>query len=66
MIQYRLKYDLFRLPTLRIQAHCLVAQANTQPKPAKELACLNAQTEENNARNANKEGSYVITALMNN
>jgi len=26
------------MPTLRSQAHCLVAQANTYPKPAKELA----------------------------
>jgi hypothetical protein len=35
------------------QAHCLVAQANAQPKPAKELAFPNAQTDKNKARNAN-------------
>lgn len=40
---------------LRIQAHCLVAQANAQPKPAKELACPTHSKSViiNKARNAN-------------
>ena len=46
MIQYGLKHDLFRLPAFRIQAHCLVAQANAQPKPAKELTCPDTRIEE--------------------
>jgi hypothetical protein len=32
-------------PTLRSQAHLQVAQADTLPKPAKELAYPNARTE---------------------
>ncbi|MBU1014020.1 MAG: hypothetical protein KKG99_13555 [Bacteroidetes bacterium] len=52
MIQYRLKNDYF-FSQRKSQAHCLVAQANAQPKPAKELACPNAQTDKNKARNAN-------------
>lgn len=36
------------------QAHCLVAQANTNPKPAKELAFpTHVLTKMNKARNAN-------------
>lgn len=54
------------MPTLRSQAHCLVAQADTHPKPAKELAYPNTRTdrhcsknernfdENNKQRNANK------------
>ena len=36
------------------QAHWLVTQADTQPKPAKELAFPNARIEKDKARNANK------------
>lgn len=39
------------------QAHCLVALADTLPKPAKELACPNTRTDSNKARNANKKYS---------
>ena len=36
------------------QAHCLVAQADTRPKPVKELALpTHGQTDSNKARNAN-------------
>lgn len=41
------------------QAHCLVAQADTQPKPAKELALPTHGLTGNKARNANKV-SYVM------
>nr|WP_319571251.1 hypothetical protein [uncultured Draconibacterium sp.] len=36
------------------QAHCLVAQANAKPKPAKELASPTHNEVEEKARNANK------------
>jgi len=52
MVQYGLKHDLFRLPALRIQAQCLVAQAYAQPKPAKELACQTHRRLEEKVRNA--------------
>jgi hypothetical protein len=37
------------------QAHCLVALANSRPKPAKELACPNARSDRDKARNANTQ-----------
>lgn len=40
-------------PTLRRQAHLQVAQADTRPKPAKELAYPNART----ARKCSKNGT---------
>lgn len=40
--------------TLNSQAHWQVAQANTRPKPAKELSCQRiAIVTNDNARNAN-------------
>jgi len=43
-----------RIATAQSQAHWQVAQADTQPKPAKELALpTHGQTDSNKARNAN-------------
>jgi len=43
------------LPTLRSQAHLQVAQADTRPKPAKELAYPNTRQTENAAKMGQRE-----------
>jgi len=55
---------------LRSQAHLQVAQANTRPKPVKELAYPNAPTERNDAAKINhritkdKNGQLVTAPPM--
>jgi hypothetical protein len=54
-------------PSLRSQAHLQFAQATTQPKPAKELAYPNAQTEKYAAKikdrmTKDKNGQLVTRA----
>jgi len=41
-------------PTLRMQAHWLVAQSIAHPKPSNKLASPNTRTDENKTRNGNK------------
>ena len=41
-------------PTLRMQAHWLVAQSIAHPKPSNKLESPNTRTDENKTRNGNK------------